>query len=159
LMEYAEQLGITLFWTPSEDATVDMCISLEPDFIKIAHTHYRNEEMAAKVAESNIRAIVSYPMGEQYNPFLWGDNARHLCCINQYPPPDELLWGFEFDRYCAHGVSLHSPFLTPYIGAALRGADIIEVHVKQNNDCIDSSVSLSLEDFAVLKRELDFIWN
>lgn len=157
LMNMADDLGITLFWTPSHDDTVDMVIELEPKFIKIAHTHYNNENMAYKVNSSRIPIIVSEPALTQDNLNFYWRRAKVLLCNNLYTPSPEAHRTFCWIR-SYNGVSLHSPYITPYIKSALDGLDIIEVHVKQNDDCIDSQVSLNMDEFRILKRELDFIW-
>lgn len=159
LMDYAKQLGITLFWTPSEDAAVDTVIALKPEFIKIAHTHCMNRDMLGKVNKSGIPLIVSVP--HQFSVDIGGESAMWLACVNDYPPDRSTLRAFDYNVFFNRdysGVSLHSSYLTPHIESALCLADIIEVHVKQNDDCIDSCVSISIEEMAILKRELDFIW-
>jgi sialic acid synthase SpsE len=81
-------------------------------------------------------------------------SGKDVYCVPKYPPS---LAEIHVPDPC-HGYSNHYPGMAPALLAVARGAEYVEIHVKDNDTAIDAPVSWTFDElrrFAAIAREVE----
>ncbi len=168
LKEKANREGVLFFSSPFDAESVDLLERLDVPMYKVASSEVTNTLLLRKIAETGKPVIMSTGMSGEDDldnavAILKGGAGELalLHCVSLYP-----LEGSEANlrrivslknRYgLPTGISDHSrDFKTSVYGAVL-GARIFERHFKlsSDHDCPDKDVSLTPEQFGMMKEEI-----
>jgi pseudaminic acid synthase len=170
LIELGKELGISVFSSPFGLSDVDFLESLDVPAYKIASFELNFQQLFRRIAQTNKPIIFSTGLATldeiHAAATILGEVNFHdyaiLKCTTSYPAQYEDL-NLETIRYLTSkydvpiGFSDHSVGTVASISAVAMGAEIIEKHVKLDDDdvSVDASFSLpvsELENFINLCR-------
>jgi len=163
LRDTSEECGIEFFATPMYPEAVDMLEKVGVKRYKIRYADNNNESLISRVVETGKEMYLSCDNQYLDNMDLevWHDDYRKwifVYCVPEYPPKI-IDMPKKFRKYEGEfgGYSNHYPSIGVPLAAAARGAEYIEVHVKQdkypkNYKPIDDAVSLTFSDLKELVR-------
>jgi len=171
LSNYCKLKKITFFSTPFDEEAVDFLESIKVPFYKIASFDVSNYQLIKKIIKTKKFTIASTGMASLleikkiYKLFRKKNvNLGILHCVSSYPNSEEssYLSNISFLKKnfkCPIGISDHTSDIKIPIYGALLGANIIEKHIKINNDhkCVDSPVSITGKQLKTLRIEVDKI--
>ena len=131
--EYADELGIHFLASVFQNTGVGWLKKLDPPAWKVAS-----------------RAVGTFPWDDAPGPFLvstgmgwpapYGPEFVFLHCVMKYPTP---LLEARWDDEWTNGLSDHSGTIFPALDALARGAQVIEVHIKLNEDAHDAASAIT----------------
>lgn len=169
LKDTAHECGIEFFATPMYPEAVDMLENVGVKRYKIRYADRNNEELISKANQTGKEILLScdttyldnMPLDALHSDF---DKWTFVFCVPEYPPKTIELpnrFGKYYDKF--GGYSNHFPSISVPLAAAARGAEYIEVHVKQDKYCkgfkpIDDAVSITfseLKELVRLTREIE----
>lgn len=171
LKDTADGNGIEFFATPMYPEAVDMLEAVRVKKYKIRYADNNNETLISRVAQTGKEMYVScgYQYIDNMDLEVWHDDYRKwtfVYCVPEYPPKTvDLPKKFrKFDGKFG-GYSNHYPSISIPLAAAARGAEYIEVHVKNDKyhegyKPIDDAASITfseLEQLVKLTREIEKI--
>ena len=151
LKNVADGAGIEFFATPFFIDAVDWLNEIGVEKFKIRYADRDNTQLINKALDTGKQVIVSCDFVNPNNR-VWSslDNIHMMYCIPEYPPKFAVLPDV-FSTF--EGYSNHFPLVSPPLLAAARGAEIIEVHVKQGGTTpIDDAVSITFDELSELVR-------
>jgi sialic acid synthase SpsE len=172
LKNTADECGIEFFATPMYPEAVDMLEAVGVKRYKIRYADRCNNNLINAVLKTNKKILLScdkayleHLMYEkkpevQFNPA----RIHYIYCIPKYPPSlEEIAFPADFGDSLFNGYSNHYPSISVPLAATARGANYIEVHVKQDKypkdyRPIDDVVSITfseLKELVRLTREIE----
>lgn len=163
LRDTADECGIEFFATPMYPEAVDMLEAVGVKRYKIRYADNNNASLISRVVETGKEMYLScdYKYLDNMDLEVWHDDYRKwifVYCVPEYPPKTIDL-PKKFRKYEGKfgGYSNHYPSISAPLAAAARGAEYIEVHVKQDKypkgyKPIDDAVSLRFSDLKELVR-------
>ena len=171
LSNYCKLKKITFFSTPFDEEAVDFLEYIKVPFYKIASFDISNYQLIKKIIMTKKFTIASTGMAsiseikKIYKLFRNKSiNLGILHCVSSYPNFEDssYLSNISFLKKnfkCPIGISDHTSDIKIPIYGALLGANIIEKHIKINNDhkCVDSPVSITGKQLKTLRTEVDKI--
>lgn len=153
----AESVGLKYLCTP-QDAKMAKILFEEVgvDRFKIASDGAKDIELLKYIKSTGLPYLISTGMMDTVDiDYLYSvldpKKATVLHCVSKYPCPNkeanlgrikELLEYFPKVGYSDHTTSITIP-----ARAVKMGATVIEKHFKENEDCVDASLSLNPKDF------------
>lgn len=150
LKNVADGAGIEFFATPMFIEAVDWLNEIAVCRFKIRYVDRDNKELITKAINTEKQVIVSCDFVDPNRAWTFIDNVSLMYCIPEYPPKRVVL-PQTFRVFT--GYSNHYPSIVPPLAAAARGAQILEVHVKQKGtEPIDGAVSITFEELTELVR-------
>ncbi len=168
LKKIADGCCIEFFATPMYLEAVDMLEEIGVTWYKIRYADKDNESLITKVLNTGKEVLLSCDikyitrLENDHEPrFLWLSfkKPHFIYCIPEYPPetvdlPKNFLVTHQSIWY---GYSNHYPSIIAPLVAAARGAEYIEVHVKQDRyhkgyRPIDDAVSITFSNLKILVR-------
>ncbi len=169
LKDTADGNGIEFFATPMYPEAVGMLEAVGVKRYKIRYADRNNESLISRVNQTGKELFLS--CDNQYLDSMdlevWHDDYRKwtfVYCVPEYPPETVDL-PKTFRKYDGQfgGYSNHFPSISMPLAAAARGAEYIEVHVKQDKypkgyRPIDDAVSITfseLKELVRLTREIE----
>ena len=166
--QYCKEKKILFFSTPFDVESVDYLNSIKVKIFKVASFDIGNKELIKKIIYSRKPTIISTGMAKfheirnVYN--LYKKKKLELAllhCVSSYPNKEEssYLSNIEYlkNRFnCLIGISDHTNNIKIAIYGNLLGANIIEKHIKidENHRCIDYPVSITGKQLNELSNEL-----
>lgn len=165
LKKTADGCNIYFFATPMYLEAVDMLQEIGVNWYKIRYADRNNEIMISRVIQTGKEILLScdneymHKLNDDHEPRSVWLNLKpfhFIYCIPEYPPKTiELPKYFTMDNW--YGYSNHCPSIIAPLVAAARGAEYIEVHVKQDRypkgyRPIDDAVSITFSDLKKLVR-------
>lgn len=169
LFKYAKSVGILAFSTPFHLEAVDFLESQNVPFYKVASLENNHFPLIEKIiktkkhilistgasSEKDINEIIKFLKKKKYKDFSL------LKCTSSYPAPyGELdlnsIETMKKKYKCSIGFSDHTSDILAPIIAYVKGATIIEKHIKlsENDKTIDSKFSLSVKKFSLMIEHL-----
>lgn len=161
IIEYGKSHDVIIFFTPENEDCVDDLEEAGNPIYKISHSNYRNGKLWSKIAYTEKKIVCSVPeknckpieiVAKCCNKVILRKNVcrlmdnlmeiTYLYCTHLYPTPDKKVYMPNF-LITGDGFSDHTVGITAAIAAAARGARLIEVHFKVDENCIDAPVSKS----------------
>jgi len=167
----SDECGIEFFATPFYPEAVDMLEAIGGiKRYKIRFADRHNMSIISKIISTEKPFLISCD-DEYVNTSapqeIWDeepDKRKFVYCVPEYPPKTvKLPKTFRYFESLYHGYSNHYPSISVPLAAAARGAEYVEVHVKQNKypkgyKPIDDAVSITfqeLEELVILIREIE----
>lgn len=167
----ADECGIEFFATPYYPEAVDMLESIGGiKRYKIRFADRHNMSILNKIISTEKPYLISCDdeyVNSSAPQEVWDedpDKRKFVYCVPEYPPKTvKLPETFRKFRSLFHGYSNHYPSISVPLAAAARGAEYIEVHVKNDKyhdgyRPIDDAVSITfteLEELVLLIREIE----
>ena len=159
LKDQADKIGIEIFATPMYLEAVDMLEAVGVKQYKIRYADRYNIKLLEAVQATGKPIILSCDWNFVVNkpPIVKNNQDKFtlIYCIPEYPP-DIAKFKESPATYTTcplKGYSNHYPSIMPPLMTAVRGAEIIEVHVKLNGTHpIDDAVSIDMTELAELCR-------
>jgi N,N'-diacetyllegionaminate synthase len=169
LAVHAREKGVTFLSTPFSVAAVELLARIEMPAWKIGSGELRSMELMQAIrchggavllstgmsTYSEVSAMV-HQLGEWDVPFAL------LQCTSLYPTPLESVGLNVMDEYryrfgAPVGLSDHSGTVYPALAAMSRGANVVEVHIVLDRECVgpDESSSLTPEECDLVVRARD----
>lgn len=168
IFDYAKELGITCFSTPFDESAVDFLEDLNVPCYKIASFENTDIPLLKKVAKTKKPIIMSTGMASFRELAVSLDVLEEagckelvlLKCTSSYPSIERdanlaTITHLKNSFGVNVGLSDHSLGIAiPLVGLAL-GATVIEKHITldRNDGGVDSSFSLTPDEFALLVKE------
>lgn len=160
LKDTAHECGIEFFATPMYPEAVDMLEKVGVKRYKIRYADRCNKTLISRIVKTDISKPIFLSCDDEYMDQDYFDREeferlRFVYCVPEYPPKRVELPVFCDEPY--DGYSNHYPSISVPLAAAARGAEYIEVHVKQDKypkgyKPIDDAVSLTFSDLKELIR-------
>lgn len=160
LRDTADECGIEFFATPMYPEAVDMLEAVGVKRYKIRYADRCNKALISRVVKTDKSKPIFLSMDDEYMDQDYFDEEdferlHFVYCVPEYPPERVDLPVFCDEPYV--GYSNHYPSISVPLAAAARGAEYIEVHVKQDKypkgyKPIDDAVSLTFSDLKELVR-------
>jgi len=170
LFKVAKKIGITIFSTPFDEASVDFLEKLKCPIYKIASFEMTDIPLIKKVASTKKPLIIStgmasmeeikftYKIAKKYG----AKNITLLHCVSNYPAKNE---DFNLNNIkilkekfkCKIGLSDHSKGIMVATTAVAAGAEIIEKHIALENQKqgLDLKFSLKGKEIKKLRSSID----
>lgn len=160
LKDTADECGIEFFATPMYLEAVDMLESVGVKRYKIRYADRCNKALILRIVKTDVSIPIFMSIDDDYIGQDYFDEEdferlRFVYCVPEYPPKRVDLPVFCDEPY--DGYSNHYPSISIPLAAAARGAEYIEVHVKQDKypkgyKPIDDAVSITISDLKELVR-------
>lgn len=173
LFAKAEELGVLLFGSVFDETSVDELEKFNVPAYKIASPEVFDIGLLQKVAQTGKPVILSSGLAGLGDMELAIQTLKHhgctemvlLKCTTAYPTPyDQVdlntIPNMQATFGCYTGLSDHTLGITvPLVSVAL-GCAVIEKHIKldHESDSVDSFFSLTVDEFALMVRELKHAW-
>lgn len=170
LAEYASKVGIVLFSTPFDEASVEFVErTLKPPVYKISSFELTHLPLLKKVAETKKPVILSTGMATEEEIKEAVETLRtHGCkqlmllkCVSAYPaePKDFNLRSItllEKSFKCLVGLSDHCLSSSVALGAVALGACLIEKHfvLNRQSGAVDEAFSLEPQEFSSMVQQV-----
>ncbi len=158
LKEFCEKIGISWFSSPFSVSLIRYLDAIECPAFKIASFEAADPEILAAAIRTNRPLIVSLGCinikDAGYIVNLVGEENICLChCTSEYPCPVEsvnlnTIPLIKKMHKCIVGFSDHTIGRTFDIGAVAFGANLIEKHIKIDDDGEDSAFAMMPHEFA-----------
>lgn len=167
MKDTADECGIEFFATPMYPEAVDMLESIGGiNRYKIRYADRCNNDLINAVLKTNKKVLLSCDKAYldhlihgkkpevQFNPA----RIHYIYCIPEYPPLlEKISFPADFGDSLFNGYSNHYPSISVPLAAAARGAEYIEVHLKNDKypngyRPIDDAVSITFSDLKELVR-------
>jgi pseudaminic acid synthase len=148
IAEYAEEQGIACSASVFDEASLQMLIDTNPQFIKIAYSQKHQLQWIDEILEARIEPIVSSDIMHDHE---LREGVTKLYCIPEYPVRYKIDFEKIFPRF--HGYSDHTLGIEQTLEAVSHGAKIIEKHVtlkRPEINCPDARFALPMEEFGTL---------
>lgn len=169
--DYCKYKKIDFFSTPFDTESVNFLNNLNVKLFKVASFDIGNFELINEIIKTKKPTIVSTGMASLKEIDKVHKIFRKkkidlalLHCVSSYPNKDKSSYlsniNFLKNRFkCEIGISDHTNDIKIPIYGNLLGANIIEKHLKINDDhiCVDASVSITGKQLHKLKLEMDNI--
>ena len=169
--DYCKYKKINFFSTPFDTESVNFLNNLNVKLFKVASFDIGNFELINEIIKTKKPTIVSTGMASLKEIDKVHKIFRKkkidlalLHCVSSYPNKDKSSYlsniNFLKNRFkCEIGISDHTNDIKIPIYGNLLGANIIEKHLKINDDhiCVDASVSITGKQLHKLKLEMDNI--
>ena len=151
LTQRVRDSGLVTMATPFDEGSVDLCLELGMDVIKIASCSAADWPLLERVSEANRPVIISTGglSAKQIDDLVSFFQHRRtqfaiMHCVAIYPTPADRLQLNQIERLCRRypditiGFSTHEPpdELDPVLVAVAKGARILERHVGIETDSI-----------------------
>ena len=142
LKEYSEKKKIEFMSTVFDTADYNYLESIDTLIFKISSFDLTNLNLINEVSKSNKAIILSTGMGVSSYPLLEeNSNLRAIVTLKE--------------RYeCPIGYSDHTNGTNTPIYSVAVGSKIIEKHFKIDDDCVDASVSIDIDDSKKMIKEI-----
>lgn len=171
LKKHAEHEGLLFISSPFSIEAVELLKRVGVAGWKIASGEITNCPMLEAVCDTGLAVILSSgmsPLAEVAKAVAQvqshGNPLAVLQCTSLYPTPPEAVGLNVLDEFrdrfgCAVGLSDHSAVIFPGLGAAMKGAQVIEVHITLSRDAFGPDVvaSLTPQEIAELVRGVRYI--
>jgi len=169
LKKEAEHLKMHCFSTPFDETAVDFLESLSVGAHKIASFELVNDPLLIKIAQTKKPVIMSTGMStldeiQHAVEVLSAHGTTQLAllkCVSAYPAPAQEMnlrtMADMRQRFkCPVGLSDHTLGPTIAVAAVALGADLIEKHIKlnQDDDTPDAAFSMTPEAFAEMVKAM-----
>lgn len=169
--DYCKYKKINFFSTPFDRESVNFLNDLNVKLFKVASFDIGNFELINEIIKTKKPTIVSTGMAslkeidKVYKIFKKKKiDLALLHCVSSYPNKNQSSYlsniNFLKNRFkCGIGISDHTNDIKIPIYGNLLGANIIEKHLKinDNHKCVDASVSITGKQLHELKLETDNI--
>jgi len=147
----AQKIGIEWFCTPMYPEAIDFLTPYVKRF-KIREFDSRKllenktTDLMEKILETDKEIIISSQNSPENSKLYNNSKIKWLYCVPKYPCNLEDIDFSELEKF--DGFSNHCPQLIAPLSAAIRGAEIIEIHItssKQKN-FVDNNVSFDYNE-------------
>ena len=169
--DYCKYKKINFFSTPFDTESVNFLNNLNVKLFKVASFDIGNFELINEIIKTKKPTIISTGMAslkeidKVYKVFKKkGIDLALLHCVSSYPNKDDSSYlsniPFLKNRFkCEIGISDHTNDIKIPIYGNLLGANLIEKHLKidNNHQCVDAPVSITGKQLSILKLETDKI--
>jgi N,N'-diacetyllegionaminate synthase len=160
LYEHSKSVGLDFICSPFSQFSLDLLEKIGCDIYKIASGEFFNKNLIDSIIETKKPIFISTGISENeeienmLNYFIKNNVNDFVLfqCTSEYPCPPEKI-GFNIiedysKRNISIGLSDHSSNLFTSIGAVMKGAKFIEVHVTFDKEMFgfDSKSSLTFEE-------------
>lgn len=167
LFAYAGELGISMFSTPFDEASLDMLVELGMPAVKVASGDLTHHPFLKQVARKQLPVVLSSGMGtmEEIERALaviraeGNDRIILLHCVSNYPSRYEEMnlrcLASLRDRFQVPvGLSDHSLDILTSVTACALGVVMIERHFTLDRKLpgVDQSISMEPDDLRKLKN-------
>jgi len=166
LFSHAGELGVPLFSTPFDEASLDMLVALGMPAVKIASPDLTHLGLLKRVAETGLPVVLSTGMGDEKEieralsilKSRGNDRIVLLHCVSNYPSHYEemnllCLEGLRSQFHVPVGLSDHTLDNLSAIVATALGAVMIEKHFTLDRKLpgADNAISMQPETLRELK--------
>jgi sialic acid synthase SpsE len=153
LFEFCRSRGVTIFSSAFSVDAVKFLEELGTPAHKLASMEIHRRDLVDAMVATGKPLLVSTGMMREEDLHRF-DGAALLHCVSQYPARIEdanlLALGTLANYSDVIGLSDHTPGHETAIAATALGADIIEKHIKLDDDCIDAEYSLNPDQFSAM---------
>ncbi|MBV69266.1 MAG: N-acetylneuraminate synthase [Pelagibacterales bacterium] len=162
--------NIEFISTAFDEESIEFLDSIDMKIFKISSFDLLNHKLLEKVANLNKTVITSVGMGTEqeiddaYKVLAKNGKSKNviLHCISAYPTKEDDAQLMQINilknkyKECVIGQSDHTNDIVVPCYAVAAGAQIIEKHYKldDNMDCIDSAVSITEDQMALLVKKV-----
>lgn len=159
LVNFSKDIGIDAFATAFTEKTLEWCIKLNLDYLKIpARMHKENPNLVNKILKLNKKTFVSIRPEEKTNfNFKEKKDLIFLSCISSYPTllSEATLPDFKKSNFL--GISDHSLGISVALKACALGAQYLEKHFTFNKNLQKQTEkghlgAMDFEDLKLLKK-------
>lgn len=159
LVNYSRDIGVKVFATAFTEETLDWCVKLDLDYLKIpARMHKENPNLIKKILKIDKKTFVSVRPEEVKDlDFSKNKNLIFLSCISKYPTmlSEVILPDFKNSQF--QGISDHSLGIAAALKSCSLGATYLEKHFTFNKNMQKNTEkghlgSMDYEDLVLLKR-------
>jgi N,N'-diacetyllegionaminate synthase len=171
ISDYCRHKKINFFSTPFDKESVNFLDSINVKLFKIASFDIGNYDLINEVLLTKKPTIISTGMASLKEidkvHKIYKNKKIELAllhCVSSYPNKDESSYlsniSFLKNRFkCKIGISDHTNDIKIPLYGNLLGANIIEKHLKidNNHKCVDAPVSITGKQLNTLKLEIDNI--
>lgn len=172
LFEYIKSKNKISFLSFSDDDLIDSYVQRGLDLIKISSSSFCNYKVLDPVFKNKIPTIASFGMSNYedilnvYNEFTKHETPLSLMyCVSMYPTPLEnvSMGNIETVKKLIPGVKVgysdHTRCEEALLAAVLYGADLLEMHIKldDDTDAIEESVSYTVSELKSIVRKIENI--
>ena len=171
ISDYCRHKKIDFFSTPFDKESVNFLDSINVKLFKIASFDIGNYDLINEVLLTKKPTIISTGMASLKEidkvHKIYKNKKIELAllhCVSSYPNKDESSYlsniSFLKNRFkCEIGISDHTNDIKIPLYGNLLGANIIEKHLKidNNHKCVDAPVSITGKQLNTLKLEIDNI--
>ena len=147
----AQTIGIEWFCTPMYLEAIDFLMPYVQRF-KIREFDSRKllenktTDLIEKILETDKEIIISTQNSPENSKFYNNSKIKWLYCVPKYPCNLEDIDFSELEKF--DGFSNHCPQLIAPLSAAIRGAEIIEIHITSSKEknFVDNNVSFDYNE-------------
>ena len=147
----AQKIGIEWFCTPMYPEAIDFLTPYVKRF-KIREFDSRKllenktTDLVEKILETNKEIIISSQNSPENSKLYNNSKIKWLYCVPKYPCNLEDIDFSELEKF--DGFSNHCPQLIAPLSAAIRGAEIIEIHITSSKEknFVDNNVSFDYNE-------------
>jgi N,N'-diacetyllegionaminate synthase len=171
ISDYCKHKKIIFFSTPFDKESVNFLDSINVKLFKIASFDIGNYDLINEVLKTKKPTIISTGMAtlkeiDKVHKIYKNKKVdlALLHCVSSYPNKDASSYlsniNFLKNRFkCEIGISDHTNDIKIPIYGNLLGANLIEKHLKidNNHQCVDAPVSITGKQLSILKLETDKI--
>ena len=171
ISDYCKHKKIIFFSTPFDKESVNFLDSINVKLFKIASFDIGNYDLINEVLKTKKPTIISTGMAtlkeiDKVHKIYKNKKVdlALLHCVSSYPNKDASSYlsniNFLKKRFkCEIGISDHTNDIKIPIYGNLLGANLIEKHLKidNNHQCVDAPVSITGKQLSILKLETDKI--
>jgi pseudaminic acid synthase len=169
LFEEASKLNIELFGSVFDETSVDELEKYPVKAYKIASPEITDTALLKKVAQTGKPVILSTGLGDLEDISYAVNCLRSngcadiilLKCTTAYPTPEnevnlKTIPNLQETFQCPAGLSDHTLGIGVAIAAVALGANLIEKHIKLNDEetAVDSFFSLTIKEFSQMISEI-----
>ena len=169
IKEESERLHMHFFSTPFDETSVDFLESLGVGVYKVASFELVDDPLLVKIAQTKKPVIMSTGMATldeiQHAVSVLSANGTTelalLKCVSAYPAPAQdmhlrTMADMRLRFKCPVGLSDHTLGPTVAVAAVALGADLIEKHIKlnQEDDTPDAAFSMAPDAFGEMVQAL-----
>ena len=136
LVSYSNNIGITPFSTAFTEETLEWCLKLDLEYLKIpARMHKENPTLVSKILSCDKKIFISIRPEEQDEVKIpKKDNFIFLSCISQYPTILSDVKLPDFSKSQFSGISDHSLGIAAALKSCSLGAKFLEKHFTFNRN-------------------------
>ena len=159
LVSYSKDIGIDVFATAFTEETLDWCLKLDLNYLKIpARMHKENPNLVKEILKLNKKTFISIRPEEASNfNFSEKKDLIFLSCISNYPTLLSEVTLPDFKKSNFQGISDHSLGISVALKACSLGAKYLEKHFTFDKNLQKQTEkghlgAMDFEDLKLLKK-------
>ena len=146
LYDYGKEIEQSVFFSCMFEESVDWCEEIGVNIYKIRFADRYDYDLIYKVLATHKQVLMSIDLDYRAMEFDHNHRITFLYVVPQYPANEkDYIFTQSTFKYFS-GISDHTPGLEVAKKALSLGANIIEKHVKLNDQCIENDWSVTFDE-------------